>query len=236
MGGVFSHVRITPVCRSPHMISKATQGIYVWRTVTFFCRNMIQWSANNRLMSVSDYYCVNYGAENVTVVEFSSPIFFRISPNFFRSYDFYSYICIVKMSRLASVARHDKENQTFKVHTMKLTAKEEEIMAIFWEHGEMFIRDILKYIPEPKPSYNTVATQVKFLEDKGFLTRKPIANTFLYVPAISEKEYSGQTIGNVVRQYYNNSYASVVSQFVEEEKMDLDELKALIAEIEKRRK
>ena len=36
--------------------------------------------------------------------------------------------------------------------------------------------------------------------------------------------------------YYNNSYASVVSQFVEEDKMDLDELKALIAEIEKRRK
>ena len=119
---------------------------------------------------------------------------------------------------------------------MKLTIKEEEIMKIFWEHGEMFIRDILKYIPEPKPSYNTVATQVKFLEDKGFLTRRPVANTFIYVPVITEKEYSGDTIGNVVRQYYNNSYASVVSQFVEEEKMDLDELKALIAEIEKRRK
>jgi predicted transcriptional regulator len=81
-----------------------------------------------------------------------------------------------------------------------------------------------------------VATQVKFLEDKGFLTRRPVANTFIDVPARTEKEYSGDTIGNVVRQYYNNSYASVVSQFVEEEKMDLDELKALIAEIEKRRK
>lgn len=118
----------------------------------------------------------------------------------------------------------------------RLTTKEEEIMAIFWEHGDMFIRDVLKYIPEPKPSYNTVGTQIKFLEDKGFVTRKPVANTFLYSPAISEKEYSGLTIGNVVEQYYNNSYASVVSQFVEEEKMDLDELKALIAEIEQRRK
>ena len=109
-------------------------------------------------------------------------------------------------------------------------------MSIFWEHGEMLIRDILNFIPEPRPSYNTVATQVKFLEDKGFLTRRPVANTFIYVPARTEKEYSGDTIGNVVRQYYNNSYASVVSQIVEEEKMDLDELKALIAEIEKRRK
>ena len=119
---------------------------------------------------------------------------------------------------------------------MKLTAKEEEIMTIFWKHGEMFIRDILNHLPEPKPNYNTVATQVKFLEEKGFVVRKAIANTFLYVPAISEKEYSGHTIGTVVQQYYNNSYASVVSQFVEEEKMNLDELRALIAEIENRRK
>lgn len=152
---------------------------------------------------------------------------FSKTPKKFRRFVFYSYICNVK--QMFCIIRQIK-------NTMKLTIKEEEIMTIFWEHGEMFIRDILKYIPEPKPSYNTVATQVKFLEDKGFLTRKPIANTFLYVPAISEKEYSGQTIGNVVRQYYNNSYASVVSQFVEEEKMDLYELKALIAEIEKRRK
>ena len=118
----------------------------------------------------------------------------------------------------------------------RLTAKEEEIMSIFWEHGEMLIRDIMNHIPEPKPSYNTVATQVKFLEDKGFVVRKPIANTFIYTPVISEKEYSGATISTVVQQYYNNSYTSVVSQFVEEEKMDLDELKALIAEIEKLRK
>lgn len=118
----------------------------------------------------------------------------------------------------------------------RLTAKEEEIMNIFWEHGEMCIRDLFQYIPEPKPSYNTVGTQVKFLEEKGFVTRRPLANTFLYSPVISEKEYSGQAIGNVVKMYYNNSYASVVSQFVEEDKMDLDELKALIAEIEKRRK
>ena len=118
---------------------------------------------------------------------------------------------------------------------LRLTAKEEEIMTLFWGNGEMCIRDLFRYIPDPKPSYNTVATQVKFLEEKGFLTRRPVANTFIYSPSISEKEYSGEAIGNVVKLYYNNSYASVVSQFVEEEKMNIDELKALIAEIEKRR-
>ena len=118
----------------------------------------------------------------------------------------------------------------------KLTAKEEEIMQIVWQNGDLFIRDIVARMPEPKPSYNTVATQVKFLEDKGFLTRKPMANSFCYSPAISEKEYRGSTVGDLVARYYDNSYAMLVSQFVEDDKMDLDELKQLIATIESNRK
>ena len=118
----------------------------------------------------------------------------------------------------------------------KLTAKEEEIMNLIWAQGEICIRDILKLMPDPKPSYNTVATQVKFLEDKGFVIRKPIANTFLYRPSITEKQYRGSHISTLVEKYFNNSYMSVVSQFVEEEKMDIEELKELIAMIENSRK
>ena len=48
----------------------------------------------------------------------------------------------------------------------RLTAKEEEVMNILWKNGDMFIRDIVAAMPEPRPNYNTVATQVKFLEEK----------------------------------------------------------------------
>ncbi|MCR5352318.1 MAG: BlaI/MecI/CopY family transcriptional regulator [Bacteroidales bacterium] len=118
----------------------------------------------------------------------------------------------------------------------KLTTKEEEIMQIVWNTGEMFIRDIVAQIPKPKPSYNTVATQVKFLEEKGFLKRKAMANSFCYSPAFSEKEYRGSTLGAFVERYYDNSYTKLVSQFVEDDKMDLEELKQLIASIESKRK
>lgn len=127
-----------------------------------------------------------------------------------------------------------KENQ--EEMKARLTAKEEEIMQIVWATGELFIRDIVARIPDPKPSYNTVATQVKFLEEKGFLSRKPMANSFCYSPAISEKEYRGSTVGDLVARYYDNSYSLLVSQFVEDDKMDLDELKQLIASIESKRK
>lgn len=105
-------------------------------------------------------------------------------------------------------------------------------MSIFWQHGDLFIRDLISYIPDPKPHYNTVATLVKFLEEKGFVEREPMANSFRYKVKISERQYRGNTISDVVSRYYDNSYASLVSQFVEEDKMNLDDLKALIKAIE----
>lgn len=125
--------------------------------------------------------------------------------------------------------------QTANKMKQKLTAKEEMLMNIFWEHGSMFIRDLIGYIPEPKPHYNTVATLVKFLEEKGFLEREPMANSFRYKVNMSERAYRGNTVSEVVAQYYNNSYTSLVSQFVEEDKIELDELKALIASIESKK-
>ena len=118
----------------------------------------------------------------------------------------------------------------------KLAAKEEEVMTLFWQHGDMFIRDLLNYYEDPKPHYNTVATQVKFLEEKKFLGRRPMGNTNQYYALISEKEYKSSALHSVVSQYYNNSYTSVVSHFIEEEVMDLDELKSLINQIEMNRK
>ena len=118
----------------------------------------------------------------------------------------------------------------------KLTSKEEMLMNIFWEYGSMFIKDLIKYIPDPKPHYNTVATLVKFLEEKGFVEREPMANSFRYKVKISERQYRGSTVSDVVAQYYNNSYTSLVFQFVEEEKIDIDDLKALIEAIEHKKK
>ena len=108
-------------------------------------------------------------------------------------------------------------------------------MNIFWTHGSMFIRDLISYIPEPKPHYNTVATLVKFLEEKGFVEREPMANSFRYKVKITERQYRGSTVSDVVAHYYDNSYRSLVSQFVEEDKIDLEDLKAIIASIESKK-
>ena len=118
----------------------------------------------------------------------------------------------------------------------KLTAKEDEILRMFWAHGPMFIQDLLKLFPDPKPHYNTVATQVGFLEEKGYVAREKFANAYRYHAVVSELDFADNVISDTVARFFDNSYASVVSRFVEEEKMDLDEIKALIAQIENNRK
>ncbi|WP_221658521.1 BlaI/MecI/CopY family transcriptional regulator [Bacteroides salyersiae] len=118
----------------------------------------------------------------------------------------------------------------------KLTVKEEEIMRIFWENGPMFVRELLAHYDDPKPHYNTVSTLVRGLEDKGFVGYRAYGNTYQYYALLSEKQYKRSALNEVISQYYDNSYTNVVSAFIEEEGLSVEELKALIARIEQGRK
>ena len=115
----------------------------------------------------------------------------------------------------------------------KLTAKEEQIMEIFWEKGPMFVKDMLMLYDEPRPHFNTVSTFVRGLEEKGFVSHRSYGTTYQYYAVISKDEFKKGTLKNVISKYFNNSYLGVVSSLVQEEEISLDELKELIREVEK---
>lgn len=117
-----------------------------------------------------------------------------------------------------------------------LTRKEEEIMELFWEYGPQFIHDLLGRMKEPKPHYNTVSTVVRGLEEKGYVSHEQFGNTYRYFAALSREEFSRMSIQNLVGKYFNHSYASVLSMFVEEEKISVDEIRELIEMVEKGQK
>lgn len=109
-----------------------------------------------------------------------------------------------------------------------LTNREEEIMDIFWEKGSLYVKEIVDEMSDPKPHYNTISTIVRGLEEKGFLDHEQFGNTHRYNPIISKEEFCRTTIKNIVDKYFNKSYSSVVSMFVKEEKISLEEIKELI--------
>ncbi|HZK95606.1 MAG TPA: BlaI/MecI/CopY family transcriptional regulator [Prolixibacteraceae bacterium] len=113
-----------------------------------------------------------------------------------------------------------------------LTKREEEIMDLFWQKESVFVKDIIDELPEPKPHYNTISTIVRSLEEKGFVGHEQFGNTYRYFAIISRDEFSKYTIKNLVSKYFDKSYSSVVSMFVEEEKISVEEIKALIRQVE----
>lgn len=117
---------------------------------------------------------------------------------------------------------------------VRLTAKEEEIMNLFWKEGAKFVKELLDFYEEPKPHFNTISTIVRGLEERGFLSHHTFGTTFQYFPVISKEEFNKRTLKGVINKYFNNSVFSAVSALVREEKISVDELKKLIDEIEKK--
>lgn len=111
---------------------------------------------------------------------------------------------------------------------IKLAKREEQIMQVFWQLERAFIKEIIPNLPDPKPHYNTVATMVKILEDKGFLAHDAVGNIFQYYPLVSREDYQEQAITDIVKHYFNNSYPSMLAYFAREEKISEDELKQII--------
>ena len=105
-------------------------------------------------------------------------------------------------------------------------------MRIFWEHGPMFVRELLSFYDEPKPHYNTVSTLVRGLEEKGFVGYKAYGNTYQYYAVVSRDDFKKKTLKGVISKYFNNSYLGAVSSLVKEEEISVEELKQLIREVE----
>ena len=118
----------------------------------------------------------------------------------------------------------------------KLTPNEEEAMQVIWNTGGGIIKEFLELLPEPRPPYTTLASTVKNLERKGFVTGEKIGNTIRYIPAINETEYKKKFMGEFVNDYFSNSYKELVSFFASQEKISASELKEIIQMIEKGKK
>ncbi len=118
----------------------------------------------------------------------------------------------------------------------KLTQKEEEIMNLFWDKGPMFVKELVHVYADQKLHYNTVSTMVRALEEKGYLDHEQFGNTYRYFPVITEEEYKKKTLSTIVKKYFNNSYQNVVSQFVEDQNISVNDLKKLIDRIENSKK
>ncbi len=118
----------------------------------------------------------------------------------------------------------------------RLTEREEEIMKQLWSVGPMTVRELVQTYPEPRPHVNTVSTTVRILEEKGYVAHDDEAAPFHYYAVAEASQFARPGLSNIIQTYFNNSYKSVVSAFVEDEKLTVDELREIIDIIEQQKR
>lgn len=118
----------------------------------------------------------------------------------------------------------------------KLSRKEEELMQVMWHLKKAFVKDAIDQLPDPKPHYNTIATLMKRLEEKGFLAHREYGGTYEYYPTIEKEKYKDTFMKKVVSTFFDNSYFNMLAYFAKEEKLSPDEVNELMKIIEKNKK
>lgn len=116
----------------------------------------------------------------------------------------------------------------------QLTKAEEEIMHVLWDLQEANVAAIIKELPEPKPAYNTVSTIVRILENKEFVDHRKKGKGYIYFPVMEKETYSNQSMNKLINNYFNGSFKSMVSFFMQKNEMDTKDLEAILKEINKK--
>ena len=110
----------------------------------------------------------------------------------------------------------------------RLTKAEEQVMQILWELKEAVVKDLMEHFEEPKPAYTTVATVLRVLEKKGFVSFRKIGNTYLYSPSVSKVEYTRFQVSNLLTNYFNGSFPKMATFFARENDISIADLENIL--------
>jgi len=114
----------------------------------------------------------------------------------------------------------------------KLTAAEEQIMQIIWEIAPCSVGQIIEHLGEPRPPHSTISSLVRILDKKGFITHEAYGRTYVYRPVLKKSAYLKSSLKELMRNYFSNSPAQLVSFLVSQKEVDRETLLELIDKLQ----
>ena len=98
--------------------------------------------------------------------------------------------------------------------TKRLHHLELEVMKVVWKLARATVNDVLDNI-DRKLAYTTVATTMKSLEKKGFLSHQVDGRTFVYQPLVKETEITHTMLNDMLERLFDNSAEKLVNTLLE---------------------
>jgi predicted transcriptional regulator len=119
----------------------------------------------------------------------------------------------------------------------ELTERELEVMHVFWERGESTVADVRDVLAARglDLAYTTVATLVRILAEKRFLTQTNDERPFSYEPARSYEEVSRKLLGELIDRVFRGSRELLLVRLMEQKALTAKERALLEDALRQRR-
>jgi predicted transcriptional regulator len=112
-----------------------------------------------------------------------------------------------------------------------LTRRERQIMDILFRRGRATAAEVMEELPG-EPSYSTVRTQLRVLEEKGHVRHEEDGVRFIYMPAVARHAARKSALRHLVETFFDGSSEKAVAALLGGEGSKLsDEQLERIAEL-----
>ena len=114
-----------------------------------------------------------------------------------------------------------------------LSRRERQIMDIIYRKGEASASEVRNALNDP-PSYSSVRTIMRVLENKGYLRHKERDLKYVYMPIISQTKAKHTALQHLIKTFFNGSPEKVVAAILDNGDIELseEELERIAALIE----
>src|SRR6185436_21088724 len=116
-----------------------------------------------------------------------------------------------------------------------LTRRERQIMDTLFRRGRATAAEVMADLPG-KPSYSTVRTQLRVLEEKKHVRHEEQGLRYVYVPAVPRRAARKSALRHVVDTFFDGSAEQTVAALLGGEHLSDDELDRIAQLIARARK
>lgn len=92
----------------------------------------------------------------------------------------------------------------------ELGRRERQIMDVLIRRGRASASDVLADLPDP-PSYSSVRSMLRLLEEKGFVVHEWEGPRFIYLPAENPERIQRTAMRHLLDTFFNNSMEGAVA-------------------------
>jgi predicted transcriptional regulator len=113
-----------------------------------------------------------------------------------------------------------------------LTRRERQIMDVIYARGRATVAEVLESLPDP-PSYSSVRTLLRLLEEKGRLRHEEAGPRYVYIPTVAREKARRTALRDLVGTFFGGSTEDAMAALldlhdVRRTPLKLDRIQALI--------